>query len=98
FFKSLDKMEKNFLIIATSVFAVAIIIIYNLTSVFTHAQIAEEDKNYVLYYSEENEQTLQMGQYMKNDVFRVLTGNLLFTADTQFIIDTDAYSNINAKE
>lgn len=98
FFKSLDKMEKNFLIIAISVFAVAIIIIYNLTSVFTHAQIAEEDKNYVLYYSEENEQTLQMGQYMKNDVFRVLTGNLLFTADTQFIIDTDAYSNINAKE
>ena len=98
FFKSLDKLEKNFLIIATCVFSVAIIIIYNITSVFTAAHIADEDKKYILTYSEENEQTLAIGQLIKDDVYSVICGNLLFTADTQFIIDTDAYNNINAKE
>lgn len=98
FFKSLDKLEKNFLIIATCVFSVAIIIIYNITSVFTAAHIADEDKKYILTYSEENEQTLAIGQLIEDDVYSVICGNLLFTADTQFIIDTDAYNNINAKE
>lgn len=98
FFKSLDKLEKDFLIIATCVFSVAIIIIYNITSVFTAAHIADEDKKYILTYSEENEQTLAIGQLIEDDVYSVICGNLLFTADTQFIIDTDAYNNINAKE
>lgn len=98
FFKSLDKLERNFLIISTCLFAITIIIIYNVTSVFTAAHIADEDKKYILTYSEENEQTLAIGQLMKDDVYSVICGNLLFTADTQFIIDTDAYNNINAKE
>lgn len=98
FCKSLDKLEKNFLIIATCIFSVVIIVVYNVTSVFTAAHIAEEDKKYVITYSEETDEAKAIGNMMKNDVFGVICGNLLFTADTQFIIGTDAYNNINAKE
>ena len=48
FFKSLDKMEKGFLIIAICVSSIGIIIIYNITTIFTYAYVPDEKRTYNL--------------------------------------------------
>lgn len=78
FFKSLDKLERNFLIIATCIFSVAIIIIYNVTAVFTKAYVPEENRKYVLTCSEENDETKKKSQEFVEHTFT--------TARRKFII------------
>ena len=72
FIKSLDKLERNFLIISTSIFCVAIIVIYNITSVFTDAHVPVEDRIYSLTYSEENEETQKQGKSFVDKVYGIL--------------------------
>ena len=72
FIKSLDKLERNFLIISTSIFCVAIIVIYNITSVFTDARVPVEDRKYSLTYSEENDESRKQGQEFVDKIYSAI--------------------------
>lgn len=98
FIKSLDKLERNFLITSTCIFIVAIIVIYNLTSVFTKVNIPDENRRYFITYSEENEESKKQAKQIIDQIYSVITGNLIYTFDTQFLLNMDVYNNINADE
>ena len=98
FFKSLDKTEKGFLVIAICVSSILIIISYNITSIFTKAYVPEEKRKYTMYYEVESNENIEKGKILPEMVYSVITGNVLYTFDTQFLLDMDIYNNINASE
>lgn len=98
FFTSLDKFEKYFLSISICIFTVVVIVVYNMTNIFSHAYISEENRQYVLQYEVKNDETVKRGQQFVEDVFERVRGDIVFTTDTQYILDGDIYNNITAKE
>ena len=96
--KSLDKLEKIFLIVSVSIFSVIIIVSYNITTIFTEAYMPEQKRNYNLVYDVQNEETLEKGKEFVEKTFSFFSGNLLYTFDTQVLLATDVYNNINAPE
>ena len=98
FIRSLDKLEKTFLIVAISIFTIAIIIIYNVTNVFTKAYISEPNRIYNLTYSIKNDESIQIGQKFVNQIFDRIRGDVIFTSDTQVILGDDLYNTINGGE
>ena len=98
FIKSLNKMEKNFIIVGISIFSIAIIVIYNMTNVFTKAHITEPNRIYYIKYSIENEESKRIGQSFVDGAYSRIRGNVIFTSDTQVILGDDLYNYVNAGE
>lgn len=98
FIKSLNKFEKNFLIIATSILAIAVIVIYNVTTIFTHAQINEENRRYNIEYDVVNDETTKEANSLIDMIYTCIRSNLIFTADTQILLENDTYNNIDYLE
>lgn len=94
FFKSLDKLEKNFLIISTCILTVVILIFYNVTNIFSHAHISEENRQYTIQYTPKTDETNAVAEYFVNRTFHRIHGDIIFTTDTQALIGDDAYNNI----
>lgn len=97
FFKSLDKMEKGFLIIAICVSSIGIIIIYNITTIFTYAYVPDEKRTYNLSYDIKNEETIKEGKELVERTYGKLQA-LVYTSDTQVLLETDTFNNINDSE
>lgn len=98
FIKSLNKFEKNFLIIATSILTVAVIVIYNVTTIFTHAQINKENRRYHIEYDVVNDETTKEANSLIDMIYTCIRSNLIFTADTQILLENDTYNNIDYLE
>lgn len=97
FFKSLDKMEKGFLITAICVSSIGIIIIYNITTIFTYAYVPDGKRTYNLSYDIENEETINKGKELVENTFQKLQ-SLVYTSDTQALLEADTFNNINDNE
>ncbi len=98
FVKSLDKLERNFLIISIIIISIAIVVIYNMTNVFTKAHITEPNRIYNITYSTKNDKTLIIGQDFVNNAYDRIRGDIIFSSDTQVILGDDLYNNINGGE
>lgn len=98
FIKSLDKMERNFLIVSISIFSIAIIVIYNMTTLFTDAYIPEPYRHYNLLSSAKNEETIERGQKFVERSYHRNVLSKVYTTDTQIILYENIYTDINGCE
>lgn len=92
--KSLDKVEKYFLIIAGLILIISIVIIYNLTSVFSNIVTAEEEYNYSVRYEKESPEVKEKVYQFIKQLYKTNQYDTIFTSDTGPIIYQDVYINI----
>ena len=101
--KTLDKIEKNYLIIASTILIISILVIYNLTNLFYSCIISKEKYDYELTdlktnqnMPEENEDTLY--KMMIRKIYDKPHYDVVYTSDTGWLYLQDAYTNVVSQE
>lgn len=98
YIKSLDKIEKYYLVIGIIILSIAISIIYSLTNVFHTATLNERYWSYEITYDENKKNNQEIIDKMLRTVYSSSNCDVLYTTDSQIMLDMDVYNNISAKE
>ncbi len=101
--KTLDKIEKNYLIIASSILITSVVIIYNLTNLFYGCKLSREKYDYELtnlrtnqVISEEDESIYE--KVIIRKTYAQPYYDIVYTSDTGWLYLQDAYTNVVSQE
>lgn len=94
YIKSLDKFEKNYLIIMGTILIVSILIIYNLTRVFYSATIPGQEEKYRAVYQNEEIKDEAREKELVRFVYETSEYDIIYTSDTAPLINENVYTNI----
>ena len=101
FIKSLDKGERNFLIIAGLILAMGIAIIYNITNIFYSVSPTEDRYKYNIYYNNPESRSERTDKFTYEYIKYLYNTNqydTVYTSDTGPLLNQDVYNQINANE
>lgn len=99
YIKSIDKIERYYLLSTISILIVGITIIYNMTNVFYKATIQKEDYRYEVIYKNEKQ---EFKDYIENisipKIYKEMTYDIIYTSDTGPLLVQDVFCNISTKQ
>ena len=98
YIKSLDKIEKYYLIIGIIILSILIAIVYNVTNVFYTTKLNREYWQYEISYGEIDKNNQENINKAIEKIYNKSNYDVLYTTDSQILIDADVYNNIPAKE
>ena len=98
YIKTMDKVEKVYLTTASIILALAVISIYNLTTIFSETKLKREYYNYEITYGEELRNNPALLSKIINDIYTQMNYDVLYSSDTQILLKMDVYNLITAKE
>ena len=98
YIKSLDKIEKYYLIIGIVIFSILISVIYSVTNVFYTAKLNKEYWSYEIEYDKNEKNNQEVINKIIEELYNTLNCDVLYTTDSQILLNTDVYNTIPAKE
>ncbi len=96
---SLDKIEKYYLITSVILLTISIIFLYNITSVFHFNKLKPEYYDYTIEYNSGKAiEDIDRYYYIAQTQYNTRNYNVLYSSDTQWLLNTDVFSSISEKE
>lgn len=96
---SLDKIEKYYLIISMILLTISTIFLYNITNVFHFNKLKPEYYDYTIEYnSGSSVENIDKYYYIAQSQYNSRNYNVLYSSDTQWLLNTDVFNSISEKE
>lgn len=91
---SLEKLERNFLLVTGIVMSIAIIAIYQITDVFYKITTPKENYDYQVNYIQKNENSEELAQRYIQHLYDTNQYDIIYTSDTAPLVREDVYTHI----